>query len=144
LLRFLGRRPKVLPPLVLLLNNISPFPFRVVVSPHTTYTLLPDTAIRGANESPRLLLRFIGMPKVIPPSVLFLKNILLLVGVKSYHTTYTELPITATFFCWPASVVVLVRLVFVLSDGEAAAADADCLENTHDEIIINDKSIIVI
>src|SRR2546421_272761 len=77
--------PKVLPLLVLFLKSISPFP--KVKSYHTTYTLLPDTAICGLNESPGLVLSFIILPKVLPLLVILLKNISLLPGVKSCHTT---------------------------------------------------------
>jgi hypothetical protein len=106
--------------------------------------ILQDIAICGLDELPELLLTFIGPSQLL----LFLKNISVFPGVVSIHTIYTLLPATTTFFCWPASVMVLLRLVFVLSDGEApagVAADVDCpeIENTHDEIIINDKSIIV-
>jgi len=35
---------------------------------------LLDTVIDGHSENPRLLLKFMGEPKIFPPSLLFLKN----------------------------------------------------------------------
>src|SRR6266487_1706733 len=57
--------PKLFPPSVLLLNNISPGPLKLVSSTHTTYTKFPDTSIKGQNESPVLLLRFFIPPKIV-------------------------------------------------------------------------------
>ena len=70
---------------MLFLSSISKFPG--VLSSHTTYALLPDTSIAGDSELPESLLRLTVLPKEAPPSVLFLRNISVLPGVKSSHTT---------------------------------------------------------
>ena len=69
---------------MLFLSSISKFPG--VLSSHTTYALLPDTSIAGDSELPESLLRLTVLPKEAPPSVLFLRNISVLPGVKSSHT----------------------------------------------------------
>src|SRR6266513_381075 len=70
----------------ILLKLMSPFP--ELRSFHTTYTLLPSATICGKRELPGLLLRFITSPKLVPLSVLFLRNTSAFPGVESCHTTY--------------------------------------------------------
>jgi hypothetical protein len=85
--------PNVAPPLVLLLNSTSSFPG--VSSIHTTYTLLPDTAIAGLDKNALVWLKLIVLPNVAPPSVLLLYNISKFPDDLSAHTTYTLFPDTA-------------------------------------------------
>src|SRR2546427_117451 len=61
LLRLTGL-PKLDPLSVLRANNMSKFPG--LLSNHTAYALVPTAAISGWRESPRLLLRSSGAPKV--------------------------------------------------------------------------------
>src|SRR5919198_4033361 len=63
---------KVVPLSSLALKYMSPLP--VVLSLHTTYTLLLlDSTIRGSADLPGSLLKFVVSPKVVPLSSLALK-----------------------------------------------------------------------
>src|SRR5439155_1393719 len=65
LLRFSGVL-KVVPPSRLAAKNISLFPGSL--SCHTTYTLVPDRAICGSNESPLLVLLTLMLPPKLKAS----------------------------------------------------------------------------
>src|SRR5919202_1380983 len=81
---------KLVPLSSLALKYMSPFP--VVLSVHTTYTLLiPDVAMRGSADLPGSLLKFIVSPKLVPLSSLALKYMSPFPVVVSVHTTYTLL-----------------------------------------------------
>ena len=83
--------PKLFPPSVLSRRYISLFP--VLFSCHTTSVRLAIDSIWGNCESPVLLLRLIGVPKLFPLFVLSRRYISLFPVLLSCHTTSVRLAI---------------------------------------------------
>ena len=84
---------KLLPPSVLLVINTSTFEPELPI--HATKTLLPDTAKDGLIGFCVLLLMSIALLKLLPPSVLLLRNmavVFLVVSGTCCHATRTRFP----------------------------------------------------